>query len=59
MKPVFRKEKIEIKNSVNFNRWIFVDANQIEQVFIHLLTNSIFALAEKEKKVITLRAEFK
>ena len=59
MKPLFKKEAIAIKNNVHFNRWIMVDPNQIEQVFINLLTNSIFALAEKENKAITINAELK
>jgi nitrogen fixation/metabolism regulation signal transduction histidine kinase len=59
MKPLFKKEAIAIKNNVRFNRWIIIDPNQMEQVFINLLTNSIFALAEKEHKVITINAELK
>ncbi len=59
MKPLFKKEKIEVKNTIDFNRWISVDSNQMEQVFINLLTNSLFALAEKEKKEITISAELK
>ena len=59
MKPLFKKEDIEVKNNVHFNRWIMVDPNQMEQVFINLLTNSLFALAEKENKQITISAELK
>jgi len=59
MKPLFKKERIEIKNTIQFNRWISVDSNQMEQVFINLLTNSIFALAEKENKEIIISAELK
>lgn len=59
MKPLFKKEGIEIKNNIQFNRWILADPNQMEQVFINLLTNSIFALAEKEHKEIIISAELK
>ena len=59
MKPLFKKEKIEVKNTIDFNRWISVDSNQMEQVFINLLTNSLFALAEKEDKEIIISAELK
>ncbi|CAM4031964.1 ATP-binding protein [Flavobacterium antarcticum] len=59
MKPLFKKEHIEVKNTLHFNRWILVDPNQMEQVFINLLTNSLFALAEKESKEITISAELK
>lgn len=59
MKPLFKKEAIEIKNNIDFNRWILVDPNQMEQVFINLLTNSMFALQDKENKEITISAEHK
>ena len=59
MKPLFKKEQIELRNDIHFNRWILVDPNQIEQVFINLLTNSLFALADKENKKITISAELK
>ncbi len=59
MKPLFKQEKIKVNNELNFNRWIWVDPNQMEQVFINLLTNSLYALAEKENKEINLSAEFK
>jgi two-component system nitrogen regulation sensor histidine kinase NtrY len=48
-----------VKNNIHFNRWILVDPNQMEQVFINLLTNSLFALAEKENKKISISAELK
>ena len=59
MKPLFKNEKIELENNIHFNRWIVVDPNQMEQVFINLLTNSLFALHEKEHKKITISAEVK
>lgn len=59
MKPLFKNEAVVIKNNIHFNRWILVDPNQMEQVFINLLTNSLFALAEKENKEINVSAEVK
>ena len=59
MKPLFKKEHIEVKNTLDFNRWILVDPNQMEQVIINLLTNCLFALAEKENKEITISAQLK
>lgn len=59
MKPLFKKENISVSNNLNFKRWISVDSNQMEQVFINLLTNSLFALAEKNTKEITINAEAK
>lgn len=59
MKPLFKKEQIEVTNNIHFNRWILVDPNQMEQVFINLLTNSLFALAEKENKQISISTELK
>ena len=59
MKPLLKNEKIELENTIHFNRWILVDPNQMEQVFINLLTNSLFALAEKDHKKIMLSAEVK
>ena len=59
MKPLFKKEGVLVTNNLNFKRWILVDANQMEQVFINLLTNSLFALAEKNTKEITINAETK
>ena len=59
MQPLFKKEQITVVNSVDFNRWIFVDKNQMEQVIINLLTNSMYALAEKEIKEIKISAEVK
>ena len=59
MKPLFKKENITVINQLNFKRWILVDPNQMEQVFINLFTNSLFALAEKEGKEITITADVK
>lgn len=59
MQPLFKKENIMIKNTVSFNRWLMVDAVQIEQVLINLLTNSLYALEGKEEKIIEISAEQK
>lgn len=59
MKPLFKNETISLKNTIDLKRWIMVDPNQMEQVFINLLTNSMFALAEKEQKEITVSCEVK
>jgi two-component system, NtrC family, nitrogen regulation sensor histidine kinase NtrY len=59
MQPLFKKEAISVKNTIDFSRWILVDKNQMEQVIINLLTNSMYALEAKETKEITLSAEVK
>lgn len=59
MNPLFKKEKIEIINLISFNRWLEVDKNQMEQVLINLLTNSIYALSDKKEKQIIITAEVK
>ncbi|WP_395062554.1 sensor histidine kinase [Flavobacterium sp.] len=59
MNTLFKKEKIEIINSVSFNRWLEIDKNQMEQVLINLLTNSIYALSDKKEKQISIDAEIK
>ena len=59
MTPLFKKEKIEIDNTISFNRWLEIDKNQMEQVLINLFTNSIYALSDKKEKQITISAEVK
>ncbi|MBF4473356.1 sensor histidine kinase, partial [Flavobacterium sp. HJJ] len=59
MNPLFKKEQIEVINTVSFNHWLQIDAQQIEQVLINLFTNCIFALKEISKKEITISAEVK
>ena len=59
MAPLFKQEKIEIYNAINFNRWLEIDKNQMEQVLINLFTNSIYALSDKKEKQITISAEVK
>lgn len=59
MNPIFNLNKITIKNEINQKRWLFIDAYQIEQVFINLFTNSVFALENLDKKEITISTETK
>ncbi|KAF2510654.1 HAMP domain-containing histidine kinase [Flavobacterium zhairuonense] len=59
MEPMFKKENIEIVNSISRHYSITVDAQQIEQVLINLLTNSINALKKTNQKQIFISAEAK
>lgn len=59
MNPLFKKENITVKNTIEFNRWILGDKLQLEQVLINLLTNSIYALEEKQDKTIEISSEIK
>lgn len=59
MEPLFRRENIEIVNTISFNYLINVDSQQIEQVLINLLTNSINALKNTSEKQIFISAEAK
>ncbi|WP_431243159.1 sensor histidine kinase [Flavobacterium sp. P21] len=59
MEPMFKKENIEIINSISRHYFITVDAQQIEQVLINLLTNSINALKKTNQKQIFISAEAK
>lgn len=53
MSPILKEEKIELMNEIHSSRSIMIDKNQMEQVIINLITNSIHALKEKsEKKLI-------
>jgi len=59
MAPLFKKDNIKVINSISFNRWLYIDKLQIEQVLINLLTNSIHSLKEQEKKEITITSQIK
>jgi nitrogen fixation/metabolism regulation signal transduction histidine kinase len=59
MNPLFKKNTIEVVNEVTFKRIINVDSQQIEQVIINLLTNSIHALSNSLQKQIFISAEAK
>jgi two-component system, NtrC family, nitrogen regulation sensor histidine kinase NtrY len=53
------QHQIECINEINQKRWLFLDAYQLEQVFINLFTNSIFALENQKNKQIIISAEAK
>ncbi len=59
MYPMFKKEQIEVINTISFDRRLNIDPLQMEQVLINLLTNCIYALADTEKKQIVISAEVK
>lgn len=59
MNPLFRKENIDVKNTISLKYEINVDPQQIEQVLINLMTNSINALENSSLKQITISAEAK
>jgi two-component system, NtrC family, nitrogen regulation sensor histidine kinase NtrY len=59
MAPIFKQQEIEIINTIAFERWLFIDRKQMEQVVINLLTNSVFAVSEKLNKQIIIAAELK
>nr|WP_315150758.1 HAMP domain-containing sensor histidine kinase [uncultured Flavobacterium sp.] len=59
MTPLFKKEQIEVVNTITFDRRLYIDSLQMEQVLINLLTNCIYALADIEKKQIVISAEVK
>jgi len=54
MKPILKAENIELINEINSSRCILIDKNQMEQVIINLITNSIHALKEKTEKKMFL-----
>ncbi|KFF07145.1 sensor histidine kinase [Flavobacterium reichenbachii] len=54
MNPILRSENIVLENEINSSRSILIDKNQMEQVIINLITNSIFALKEKTEKKLVL-----
>lgn len=57
MLPLFKKENISVDNTISYNHWIMIDKNQIEQVFINLLTNCMYALENTKDKKINISAE--
>lgn len=59
MNPLFKEQDIEVLNTISFKRYINVDAQQIEQVLINLLTNSMHALKDTLGKQILISAEAK
>ncbi|MFH6959406.1 sensor histidine kinase [Flavobacterium aquidurense] len=59
MNPLFREKNIEVVNAITFKRSINIDAQQIEQVVINLLTNAMHALKDTFEKQILISAEAK
>ncbi|MEN0008387.1 HAMP domain-containing sensor histidine kinase [Flavobacterium nitrogenifigens] len=59
MNPLFRKNNIEVINGITQNYLINVDSQQLEQVVINLLTNSINAVENSNQKQISISAEAK
>ena len=54
MNPILKSENIELINEINSSRSILIDKNQMEQVIINLITNSIHALKDREEKKMFL-----
>lgn len=54
MNPVLKSENIKLINEINSSRSILIDKNQMEQVIINLITNSIYALKGKREKQLFL-----
>lgn len=50
MSPILKSENIELINDNHSPRSILIDKNQMEQVIINLITNSVYALKEKAEK---------
>src|SRR5690606_2036871 len=59
MVPLFKAEGIVVKNQINTKVWLDVDRLQMEQVFINLFTNSLYALKEPNtsQKEIEIRTK--
>ncbi|WET04880.1 HAMP domain-containing sensor histidine kinase [Flavobacterium sp. YJ01] len=54
MSPILKDEGIKLINEIHSSRSISIDKNQMEQVIINLITNSIHALKEKEEKKLII-----
>ncbi|MFB9109151.1 sensor histidine kinase [Flavobacterium gyeonganense] len=53
MSPILKAGNIELINDTHSSRSVLIDKNQMEQVIINLITNSVYALEEKtEKKIL-------
>jgi nitrogen fixation/metabolism regulation signal transduction histidine kinase len=59
MHPLFKQKNVEVTHNITFKRFINVDSQQIEQVLINLLTNSLHALKDTLDKQILISAEAK
>mgnify|MGYP003607438804 CR=1 FL=1 len=54
MSPILKAENIKLISDIHSSRSILIDKNQMEQVIINLVTNSIYALKEKDEKKMYL-----
>ncbi|MBF6607791.1 MAG: GHKL domain-containing protein [Flavobacterium sp.] len=54
LRPMLDANRIDIRNEVDLPKSVMVDPKQIGQVFINLLTNSIYAVSETSKKQIVV-----
>ncbi|WP_281231018.1 sensor histidine kinase [Flavobacterium gelatinilyticum] len=50
MSPILNAENIKLINEIHSPRSILIDKNQMEQVIINLITNSVYALKEQADK---------
>jgi len=57
MNPLLKNEGIEVLNTISIKHSVWADMQQFEQVFINLLTNSLYALKNTFQKQIVLSAE--
>jgi two-component system, NtrC family, nitrogen regulation sensor histidine kinase NtrY len=57
MTPILKENNIAIDNTITLKQRLLLDEQQMEQVFINLVTNSIYALEGRPDKKITLSAE--
>ncbi|QSW88831.1 HAMP domain-containing histidine kinase [Flavobacterium endoglycinae] len=57
MNPLLKNEGIEVLNTISIKHSVWADTQQFEQVFINLLTNSLYALKNTFQKQIVLSAE--
>lgn len=46
MLPLFKSHGITLRNTIDFDQWIWVDRKQLEQVIVNLFTNSMYALSD-------------
>ena len=59
MNPIFSKKEIQIENLSTVDQTIWVDINQMDQVILNLLTNSVNALEMVSNKKITIQTIIK
>lgn len=59
MQPLYKTRNITAHNEVGFKRWIWVDKNQMEQVLINLLTNSMYSLDGKDPGDVYISCELR